>query len=349
VTAGPLRGRLIAHHAPPEVIAQQPSVSNSVPSRRFFPGGARDVQDHHQVRNERFDFSITKGKVMRSVKAGVAIIFAGLLAACASTSFVKPAGDQLILGTTTKNQILSLMGTPFIHDQGVAKREKIEVIYYAYAASFLQREMGFLFHNDVLVGTEFSSQFKEDGTYFDFQKAASVKQGMTRLEVESLLGRAGGEYRYPLVSGKSGKSLVYKFSETKVSKFRRTMLVVELDDRDVVQRSEPDRFVGLIGKTRPARLARLWSDDHRRWVENTPAFNAGWEKLRQGMSKADVQGLLEKGSCRETSTLVSQDPATKVTTKVSIVLEDHDRDCFIEFNQLRLTKWGTLLPMAWDE
>jgi hypothetical protein len=289
------------------------------------------------------------GKTMRSVKAGAAIILAGLLAACASTSFVKPTNEQLILGTTTKDQILSLMGTPFINDQGVANGEKIEVIYYAYAASFLQREMGFLFHNDILVGTEFSSMFKEDGTYFDLQKAASVRPGMTRLEVESLLGKAGGEYRYPLVSSKNGKSLVYKLSETKISKFRRTMLVVELDERDIVQRSDLDRFVGLIGRTRPARLARVWSDDHRRWVENTPAFNAAWKQLRQGMSPADAHQLVGKGSCRELRRFVTQDPATRVTTKTNLGFEDHNRDCFLEFHQDRLAIWGTLPPMAWED
>ena len=185
---------------------------------------------------------------MRSMKFGVALTVALLLAACAAgVNFVKPADDQLVLGSTTKSQIIALMGEPNGKGQKIANGENLDIINYAYArvggeAVFEgvtpARSIGFLFHNNVLVGTESTSSFKSDNTYFDPQKAKSVKQGMTREEVVALLGKAGGEYRYPIVSNKNGKALVYIFTQTKGFKSQQNILIVEFDEKDAVQKSE---------------------------------------------------------------------------------------------------------------
>ena len=185
---------------------------------------------------------------MKSVKIGTTFVVVMLLAACAAgVNFVKPTDDKLALGSTTKNQILILMGEPNGKGQKVSNGENLEIINYAYAkvgdeAVFEgvtpARSIGFLFHNNVLVGKEFTSSFKSDNSYFDPQKAKSVKQGMKGSEVVALLGKPGGEYRYPVISNKSGKALVYTFTQTKGFKSQQNVLVVELDANDVVQKSE---------------------------------------------------------------------------------------------------------------
>jgi outer membrane protein assembly factor BamE (lipoprotein component of BamABCDE complex) len=179
---------------------------------------------------------------------GAVLAIAMFLAACAAgVNFVRPADDQLVLGSTTKNQIIALMGEPNRKGQKVSNGEDLEIIGYAYAkvgdeAVFEgvtpARSVGFLFHKNVLVGKEFSSSFKSDNTYFDAQKAKSVKQGMTRLEVVALLGKTAGEYRYPVISNKNGKALVYIFTRTKGFKSQQDILIVELDEKDIVQKSE---------------------------------------------------------------------------------------------------------------
>jgi hypothetical protein len=171
-----------------------------------------------------------------------------LLVACAAgVNFVKPTDDKLVLGLTTKNQLVALMGEPTGKGQKVSNGENLEIITYAYAKMGDEavfegvtpaRSIGFLFHNNVLVGKEFTSSFKSDNSYFDPLNAKSIKQGMKGTDVVKLLGNPGGEYRYPIISNKSGKALVYTFTQTKGFKFQQSSLIVELDENDIVQKSE---------------------------------------------------------------------------------------------------------------
>lgn len=139
------------------------------------------------------------------------------------------------------------MGEPVGKGEKVSNGENVEIVNYAYAqvggeAVFdgvtPARSVGFLFHNNVLVGKEFTSSFKSDNTYFDPLKAKSVKQGMKKQDVVTLLGKAGGEYRYPIISNKKGKALVYVFAQTKGFKSQQNILIVELDEKETVQKSE---------------------------------------------------------------------------------------------------------------
>jgi outer membrane protein assembly factor BamE (lipoprotein component of BamABCDE complex) len=187
-------------------------------------------------------------KTMKSMKFGVAVILAMLLAACAAgVNFVKPADDKLVFGVTTMNQVVASMGEPSAKGQKISNGENLEVINYVYAkvgdeAVFKgvtpARGIGFLFHNGVLVGKEFTSSFKSDSSYFDPEKVKSIKQGMKGVDVVALLGRPGGEYRYPAVSIKDGRALVYMFTQTRGFKSQQNILIVEIDANDVVQKSE---------------------------------------------------------------------------------------------------------------
>lgn len=185
---------------------------------------------------------------MKPMKLVAVLATTALLSACAAgVNFVKPADDQLVLGSTTKSQIIAQMGKPNGKGQKVSNGEDLEVVTYAYAkvggeAVFKgvtpARSVGLLFHKDVLVGKEYTSSFKADNTYFDPEKAKSVKQGMSKADVVALLGNPGGEYRYPVIASKTGKSLVYIFVQTKGFKSQQNILTVELDEQDVVQKTE---------------------------------------------------------------------------------------------------------------
>jgi len=182
---------------------------------------------------------------MRSMKSVAVLALVALLTACAGVDFVKPPDDKLVLGSTTKSQVTTLMGEPNFKGQKVSNGESVEVNTYAYAqvggeAVFAgvtpARSVSLLYHNNLLVGKEYTSSFKADNTYFDPAKARSVKQGMKRSEVIALVGNPGGEHRYPLVANRSGKALVYAFTQTRGFSSQQTVLVVELDERDTVQK-----------------------------------------------------------------------------------------------------------------
>ena len=92
------------------------------------------------------------------------LAIAMFVSACAAgVNFVRPADDQLVLGLTTKSQITALMGEPNGKGQKVSNGETLDIVTYAYAkvggeAVFKgitpARSVGFLFHNNVLVGKE---------------------------------------------------------------------------------------------------------------------------------------------------------------------------------------------------
>ena len=152
-----------------------------------------------------------------------------------------------MLGSTTKDQIIAMMGEPNAKGQKTSNGESLDVIGYSYArvggeAVFEgvtpARSMAFTFHKDVLVGKESASSFKPDSTYFDPEKAKSIKKGMTSAQVVALLGAPGGEWRYPVIANRDGKALVYTFAQTKGFKSQQNVLVVELDRAGIVQKAE---------------------------------------------------------------------------------------------------------------
>lgn len=176
---------------------------------------------------------------MRNPLACMVISLAGLLSACSGSNFTRPADGEFVPGATAIGEILDRMGKTRFTDEATANGEPIAVLSYAYAQGPAVRAITFLLHDDLLVGMEFTSSFPADRSWFDPDKARSVRPGMSRLDVETLLGKAPGEYRYPLTSDRKSTAMVYKFAQME-AKFQRRMLVVEIDDQDAVHRVEFD-------------------------------------------------------------------------------------------------------------
>ena len=174
---------------------------------------------------------------------------AALLAACSvGTKFTKPADDALVLGKTTRSEVLALMGKPSNSGRKVTNGEDIDIITYAYASRGVEepafegvipaRGISFHFLGDILVGKDFSSSFKSDSTWFDPAKARAVVNGMSEADVRALLGRPAGEFLYPVVADRGGRGLTYQFSLTRGFKTRLEALNIELDANGIVTKSE---------------------------------------------------------------------------------------------------------------
>jgi len=175
-----------------------------------------------------------------------------LLVACtAGINFVKPPDDKLVLGSTTRYDIVKLLGDPTSKDIKASNGVNIIIFTYAYAnvvgESIFQdvtpsRVLTLYFYNNTLVGKGYTSSFKSDNTYFNTQKAKSIAQGMTKQQVINLLGNTSGEYKFPLITNKNGKALVYTFAQSKGSRTLENSLIVALDENNIVQKSDFNQF-----------------------------------------------------------------------------------------------------------
>lgn len=170
-----------------------------------------------------------------------------MLAACAAgVKFVPPADSKLVYGVTTKEQLVAIVDEdPNIKGQKVVNGETIDTVGYVFASMREEpalpgvtpaRAASYLFHKNVLVGKEFSSSFKSDSSFFDFDKAKTVKPGMSFAQVVELLGKPSGESRFPLVQ--KGRAVSYQFGQTKGFKSQVNILSVELDANDMVTKAD---------------------------------------------------------------------------------------------------------------
>jgi hypothetical protein len=182
------------------------------------------------------------------VRLAALVALAVLLVGCAGgKAFVRPSSDELVLGTTTEQEIRTRLGDP--RRQGTALRngQTVTTLSYAYALAVpyvddvKTRAMGFYFLNGTLVGYEFTSSFDEDKTRFDDSKIRQIQRGQTtRQDVIALFGRPGGMYAYPLLKDKDAIALVYFFIDSERHPFgatvkqTRKLLVVPIDRQGVV-------------------------------------------------------------------------------------------------------------------
>jgi SmpA / OmlA family len=174
----------------------------------------------------------------------LAIVVAG----CAGSNFAKQPDDGLVLGQTTRQDILQRLGTPY--REGVATKEgkQLKTLSYAFGTTtgapardgvVPARGQGFYFLNDKLVGYDFNSSWREDQTDFNGAKVSEIKKGVsTRAEVIKLIGRPGGKYAYPMIPSPNDQADVYLYAETRGGplnfKIYQKMLVVTYDERGVV-------------------------------------------------------------------------------------------------------------------
>lgn len=171
-----------------------------------------------------------------------------LLAGCAAgVNFVKPSDDQLVVGTSKQDSVLASLGKPNLKSTKVVNGETLNMDTYAYAkvggeAVFPgvtpARSLVLVFKDGVLVEKGYSSSFKQDNTYFDVDKAKTIKPGMSAEAVRVLLGHPSGEAIYPVSSTMGNRNMEYVFGETKGFKSQRNSLIVEVGANGKVVKSD---------------------------------------------------------------------------------------------------------------
>ncbi len=175
----------------------------------------------------------------------VAIVLSG----CAvGTNFARPQSDALTLGQTTYEQVLQQFGTSYKEGSTLINEVTLKTLTYSYAsaggASLVGgvtpgRSIGFFFRDNVLVGYQFVSSFREDHTDFDESRVKDIRKGeTTEAQVLAMLGPPAGFVRYPIVKEETHRGLVYIYSQVKGSafnlKFHAKRLVVALDPTGTV-------------------------------------------------------------------------------------------------------------------
>lgn len=185
-------------------------------------------------------------KFMTRLTAVAAVL--ALSACAAGTDFVHQSNDSLHLGQTTYQQLTASMGKPTMTGSVNKNGATIQTITYAYAkvggnaqdkGITPARSQAFYFSNNVLVGYEYTSSWKEDSTDFDGSKAGGIQKGVTtRDQVHTMFGQPGGQYVYPMVSDKDGTAEAYINTQTRGFSSFIKKLVVSYDAKGVVTDSD---------------------------------------------------------------------------------------------------------------
>jgi hypothetical protein len=180
--------------------------------------------------------------------ARLALALSIAVAGCAGASPSKQPENALVLGQTTRQEILQRLGSPYREGTVTKNGKQLKTMTYAFATSGgtpiragvnAARGQGFYFLDDKLAGYDFASSWKEDQTDFDGAKVPAIKKGVsTRDDVVRLIGRPGGRYAYPMIANQNGQADVYLYYEVRGGpinvKFYQKLLVVTYDDRGVV-------------------------------------------------------------------------------------------------------------------
>ena len=184
--------------------------------------------------------------------AYLALAFSLLVAGCAGSDFTRQSDDALMIGQTSREDILKRLGTPYREGAVVKNGKQLKTMTYAFATTggtpardgvTPARGQGFYFLDDKLAGYDFTSSWKEDQSDFDGAKVTSIKKGVSsRDEVVRMLGRPGGKYAFPMIPEPKGEADVYLYAESRGGpfnmKFYQKHLVVTYDGRGIVSNVE---------------------------------------------------------------------------------------------------------------
>lgn len=151
---------------------------------------------------------------------GISLLFSG----CAGTNFTRPAPEALKIGVSKRSDVLSVMGEPKRTGKVLKNSASIDQLIYVYASKMgaeplhqgvtPARAMVYSICNDVLVGKQFMSSFKEDATDFDSTKASAVIKGKTtKPEIIAMFGPPSGEAIYPILDHQDMTGVIYLYSE----------------------------------------------------------------------------------------------------------------------------------------
>ena len=146
-----------------------------------------------------------------------------LLAGCATDkAFVRPNDDALLLGKTTRGEIIKTYGEPIRSGNITQNNASMSTLSYTntiaipFTTKLSTRAIVFAFHDEILVGYDFASSYDDDQTLKDQKESMlqKIKNGDSKIEVLSLIGKPDGEGIYPITSKKGYTAIRYNFLTT---------------------------------------------------------------------------------------------------------------------------------------
>jgi outer membrane protein assembly factor BamE (lipoprotein component of BamABCDE complex) len=191
-------------------------------------------------------FIMRIGYQMKAMKSPCfALLFLLILTGCVGRDFTRPMASEMILGKTTKSEILALLGEPRSTTELITNGEKIEKIGYAYArgASAGQisqaKAMSFSLHSNLLVGSSYVSSFSKDSTFFESARVTELKKGVTtKSEAIQIFGKPSGEMMFPLTKSPEETVISYAYAQVRGTGFGSAkdtkVLVITFDGNGIV-------------------------------------------------------------------------------------------------------------------
>jgi len=200
----------------------------------------------------------------------------------AGHEFVRPDPERLLLGKTTKQEVLASYGEPqsrknfttFETQQGADTRisdfdsanapGSYSVLTYAYVESnpritggaIDSKRTNFSFFDDVLIGYSFVSSFANTSTDFSEAKIGQLQKGtMSKADVVALLGKPDGEMMFPGVKNIGDSTFFYGFHklDTSGGQILNKSLVILFDQashiKDVRFASNSEPWAPAVGSS----------------------------------------------------------------------------------------------------
>jgi hypothetical protein len=146
-----------------------------------------------------------------------------LLTGCATDkAFVRPNDAVLLLGKTTRGEIIKTYGEPTRSGVLSQNNASMSTISYTNARAIpfttiiSSRAIVLVIHDDVLVGYDFTSSYDDDQILKDQKESLlqKIKNGDSKNKILSLIGKPDGEGIYPLTSKKGNTTIRYNFLTT---------------------------------------------------------------------------------------------------------------------------------------
>ena len=169
-----------------------------------------------------FAFSEHQNLVGKTGLVACAIFVLLVAVACAmGTDIVRPASDELVLGTTPKSVAVERYGKPDSTGETEVNGHVVELIGYTFVdpsgRSHIPgvnagRSLTLYFSKETLVGYLFTSSFEDDHTDFDASRIGDIQEGQsTKLQVTGLIGHPNGEMIYPVAEEPGSTRYVYRY------------------------------------------------------------------------------------------------------------------------------------------
>jgi hypothetical protein len=166
--------------------------------------------------------NIKEAVEMKNRLLGLTLLLVVLSGYCfAAPRLSYPDPGILVPGETKYDQVISRFGTPKSSEVSTNDQGTFTNIAYSESGSLRKgvlpmRRLALYFKDNVLIGFDWESNFKEDSTDFDETKASQIKKGETTWQqAAAIIGTKYGVYTYPRTDSPDERVLVFMFIQVR--------------------------------------------------------------------------------------------------------------------------------------